>query len=98
MDLQNMVDVTHFGRLCDYLQDDNDPSTTALIEVFDERLDLVEVAERFVDDSKESTFQVTTWRKTGAIRVNPSIPRNMAVECIKLVPFFIFKNLKRKYE
>lgn len=96
MDIASLKDVTSFGKLENYLF--SDPNTKALIEVRDERLDLVEVAECFVDDSPQSIFNVRTWQKTGAIKFNPDKPRSLAVEVIQIVPFFIFKSLNKRYE
>lgn len=96
MDIENLKDITCFGKLENYLI--NDPKTSALIEVTDERLDLVEVAECFVDGSPLSLFNVRSWQETGAIKFNTVKPRYLAVEVIQIVPFFIFKSLNKRYE
>lgn len=93
MDLQSMIDVTSFGRLAKYR--DHDPGINQLIEVVDDRLTLVEVAESFVSGNN---FQVKAWIKTGAIKPGTFLNKSMAVECIRLVPFYLFKKLKKRYE
>lgn len=95
-----MKDVTSFGKLVKYLE--NDPSTSSLIIVKDERLDLVEVAECFV--SNDGATNVKLWLRSEQIeRVfssRQSMPLNRfdAVEVIRVIPFFILKSLNRRYE
>lgn len=104
MDLASIKDVTSYGKLVDYLN--NDPSTSGLIVIKDESLDIVDVAECFV--GSDHVNMVNMWAKSGQIihlgKKNKGIlksevmPFKMAVEVIRVVPFFILKSLKKYYE
>lgn len=93
MDLQSMIDVTSFGKVCRLL--DHNSGISQIIQVMDDRLTLLDVAEAFVQGDN---FQVKTWVKSGAIKAGTYLYHSTTVECIRLIPFCLFKSLNKTYE
>ena len=95
MEIKDLVDVTSIRVLCGYLC--NDPEIHLLIDVKDQ--DLPHVAEIMIDGTV-GEFQPLLIDKKIEFLADSDFKDNemdMAVDCIRVLPFYIFKRRNQTY-
>lgn len=92
MTLENLIDLTSYERLFHYVFDDE--NIDQLFEV-DSSLDLGVVAYKFSIGDVEYFNNVMM---NGLVRMETNVPMNMAVNCIRLEPIYLYQHTGKKYE
>lgn len=101
MTFDQMIDLTSWRKLCLYL-DGKDPEIKGCCQVYDE-LTLIEVGEVFENGN---VAQLERWFDEGKVKFIANVPKysiifdvpaNNCVYCLRLEPFYLFKDLKKPY-
>lgn len=90
-----MIDMASMRAIYGHLQ--NDPEITDALQVFGEKKDLAQIGEWFINGNKLAVEQAFAENKIKFYK-EAEIQIDNAILCLYLPPFYLFIDLKTKYE